>query len=314
VTPTDDPLTGELLLSDDDVGVSVRLQDGVAVITYDQPGAPVNTLNTRVGPVFERVFDLIEQDARISAAVLRSGKPDSWIAGADIDELASLATAAQGEALSRGGQRLLDRLAALRKPVVAALHGATLGGGLEVALACRHRIASEHPKTILALPEVQLGLIPGAGGTQRLPRLVGLQVALDMMLTGKNVRGRSARWIAAAASLLLVSGLGIWVQRGTDPRREPFRGTAVAVMLVRPAADAPLRDGTKFEWRALARAENYELLVMDTDGKPVVRLETTDTFASVPDGLPAQGQWIVTARLPDGTTERSAARPFASAR
>jgi len=133
-------------------------------------------------------------------------------------------------------------------------------------------------------------------------------------VTGKNVRGRSARWIAAAASLLLLSGLGIWVQRGTDPRREPFRGTAVAVMLVRPAADAPLRDGTKFEWRALARAENYELLVMDTDGKPVVRLETTDTFASVPDGLPAQGQWIVTARLPDGTTERSAARPFASAR
>jgi len=238
VTPTDDPLTGELLLSDDDVGVSVRLQDGVAVITYDQPGAPVNTLNTRVGPVFERVFDLIEQDARISAAVLRSGKPDSWIAGADIDELASLATAAQGEALSRGGQRLLDRLAALRKPVVAALHGATLGGGLEVALACRHRIASEHPKTILALPEVQLGLIPGAGGTQRLPRLVGLQVALDMMLTGKNVRARKALQSGLVHELVHPSILfqvamrrAIELGRGERPALRPRKQGATTFLL-----------------------------------------------------------------------------------
>ena len=90
------------------------------------------------------------------------------------------------------GQDLLDRLETLRVPVVAAIHGACLGGGLEVALACRYRICTDHPKTVLALPEVQLGLIPGVGGTQRLPRRVGLQAALDMILTGQNVRAKSA--------------------------------------------------------------------------------------------------------------------------
>ncbi len=190
------------LVRDDAVGVTVHVDDGVAVIVYDQPGVPVNTLNTRVAPVFAHIFDLIEQESAIFAAVLCSGKPDSWIAGADIDELARVRTAADGEALSRGGQQLLDRLAALQKPVVAAMHGAALGGGLEVALACRHRIATDHVKTILALPEVQLGLIPGAGGTQRLPRTVGLQVALDMMLTGKNIRAKKALQIGLVHELV----------------------------------------------------------------------------------------------------------------
>ena len=180
------------VVHDAEVGVTMHVEDGVAIIVYDQPGSPVNTLNTRVGPVFDRIFGTIESDPTITSAVLLSGKTDSWIAGADIDELAKVTTAAQGEALSKAGQRLLDKLAALAKPVVAAIHGAALGGGLEVALACRHRIATEHPKTILALPEVQLGLIPGAGGTQRLPRIVGLQVALDMILTSKNIRAKKA--------------------------------------------------------------------------------------------------------------------------
>ncbi len=190
------------LVRDDGVGVTMHVDDGVAVIVYDQPGVPVNTLNTGVAPVFAHLFDLIEHDSAITAAVLCSGKADSWIAGADIDELSRVRTAADGEALSRGGQQLLDRLAALRTPVIAAIHGAALGGGLEVALACRHRIATEHAKTILALPEVQLGLIPGAGGTQRLPRTVGLQVALDMILTGKNIRARKALQIGLVHELV----------------------------------------------------------------------------------------------------------------
>ena len=90
------------------------------------------------------------------------------------------------------GQELMDRVEKMRTPVVAAIDGACLGGGLELALACAYRIATENPKTLLALPEVQLGLIPGAGGTHRLPRLVGLRAALDMILTGKNVRARKA--------------------------------------------------------------------------------------------------------------------------
>ena len=181
-----------VLMEDAANGISLSVRDGVATVRYDQPDSPVNTLNTRVGPVFEQVFARIEQDATIVGAMLISGKTDSWIAGADIDELRRVTTPAEGEALSRGGQLLLNRLAAMPKPFVAAIHGAALGGGLEIALACRYRIATEHPKTVLALPEVQLGLLPGAGGTQRLPRIVGLQAALDMILTGKNIRARKA--------------------------------------------------------------------------------------------------------------------------
>ena len=188
---TTSPEAGRVM-DDAATGITLSVLDGVAIVRYDQPDSAVNTLNTRMGSVFERLFTRIEQDPSIVGAVLVSGKPDSWIAGADIDELQHVATAADGEELSRSGQRLLNRLAALPKPFVAAIHGAALGGGLEVALACRYRVATDHPKTVLALPEVQLGLLPGAGGTQRLPRTIGLQAALDMMLTGRNIRAKKA--------------------------------------------------------------------------------------------------------------------------
>src|SRR5262249_14413452 len=124
--------------------------------------------------------------------VLISGKPDTFIAGADIDQFLTFRLAADAERVSRLGQDLLNRLEKLRVPVVAAIHGACLGGGLEVTLACRYRICTDHPRTTLALPEVQLGVIPGMGGTQRLPRLVGLQAGLDMILTGRNIRAKRA--------------------------------------------------------------------------------------------------------------------------
>jgi 3-hydroxyacyl-CoA dehydrogenase/enoyl-CoA hydratase/3-hydroxybutyryl-CoA epimerase len=174
------------------VGIALVLEGSTAIITFDQPDSTVNVLGSAVAAAFSEVFDLIESNAQYTSAVLLSGKRDTWIAGADIEELSSLKTPLQGEELSRAGHVVMNKLAAMKKPVVAAIHGAALGGGLETALACRHRIATDHPKTVLALPEVQLGLIPGAGGTQRLPRTVGLQAALDMILTGKNIRARKA--------------------------------------------------------------------------------------------------------------------------
>ena len=170
----------------------IDLLDGIAVVTLDLPGEPVNKVTAGLRRDFASLFGTIESDSSIRGVVLMSGKPDTWIAGADIDEFLTLHSAEEAEALSRGGQALLARLEGLRIPVVAAIHGACLGGGLETALACRWRIATDHPKTVLALPEVQLGLLPGAGGTQRLPRLVGLQRALDMILTGRNVRAKKA--------------------------------------------------------------------------------------------------------------------------
>jgi 3-hydroxyacyl-CoA dehydrogenase/enoyl-CoA hydratase/3-hydroxybutyryl-CoA epimerase len=141
---------------------------------------------------FVALLDGLEQNQGVRSAVLLSGKADTFIAGADIEEFLTWTTPAQAADASREGHRLLERVERGRIPLVAAIHGACLGGGLETALACAYRIATDHPRTVLALPEVQLGLIPGAGGTQRLPRTVGLQAALDMILTGRNVRARKA--------------------------------------------------------------------------------------------------------------------------
>ena len=165
---------------------------GILVVTLDQPGDSVNKVDRRLGVELERILEMTERDKTIRGTVISSGKPDIFIAGADIEQFLEFRTEEDAENASRFGQRLLSMLERSRVPVVAAINGACLGGGLELALACRYRIASDSPKTQLALPEVQLGLVPGMGGTQRLPRLVGARNALDMILTGKNVRAKKA--------------------------------------------------------------------------------------------------------------------------
>lgn len=180
----------------------VEIRDDVAVITVDQPGATVNTIDRAMRDAFRQLFEELDRDTRVKAAVLRSGKPDMFIAGADIEEFLEIESAQQAESMSREGHALLERIETHRVPVVAAIGGPCLGGALETVLACAWRIASDAPVTVLALPEVQLGLIPGAGGTQRLPRLVGLQAALDMILTGRNVRARKALQIGLVHELV----------------------------------------------------------------------------------------------------------------
>ncbi|MFL5618186.1 MAG: fatty acid oxidation complex subunit alpha FadJ [Gemmatimonadaceae bacterium] len=167
-------------------------ENGIAIVTIDLPDEPVNKVTAALRTEFAELFGRIESDTTVQGVVLMSGKPDTWIAGADIDEFLSLHSVTDAESLSRGGQALLARLESLRVPVVAAINGACLGAGLETALACHYRVASDDPRTVLAVPEVQLGLIPGAGGTQRLPRIIGLQRALDMILTGRNIRAKKA--------------------------------------------------------------------------------------------------------------------------
>jgi len=172
--------------------LTTDVRDGIAVVTLDVPNAPVNTFARSVRDEFTALLDRLERDESIRAAVVRSGKPDVWVAGADIEEFLGIETSSQAEALSRDGHALLERLEKLKTPVVAAISGACLGGGLEAALACAYRVGADTPKTVFGLPEVQLGLIPGGGGTQRLPRLVGLEAGLDMILTGRNIRARNA--------------------------------------------------------------------------------------------------------------------------
>jgi 3-hydroxyacyl-CoA dehydrogenase/enoyl-CoA hydratase/3-hydroxybutyryl-CoA epimerase len=169
-----------------------RRPDGVGVIRIDVPGESVNTLRGDFAEELAALLDVVESSGDVRAVVIASGKRDGFVAGADIKMLMALKTAADVSELSRRGQRALDRLEELSKPVVAAIHGACLGGGLELALACHGRVASSDEKTKLGLPEVQLGLLPALGGTQRLPRLVGTDVALDLLLTGKQLDARRA--------------------------------------------------------------------------------------------------------------------------
>ena len=126
--------------------------------------------------------------------VLISRKKD-FVAGADLESILPITEPRKWEAISRRGHALLNRMELSSKPVVAAIHGAAVGGGLEIALACHYRIATDDRSTVMSLPEVQLGLLPGGGGTQRLPRLVGARTALDMMLTGKKIYAAKAKKI-----------------------------------------------------------------------------------------------------------------------
>jgi 3-hydroxyacyl-CoA dehydrogenase / enoyl-CoA hydratase / 3-hydroxybutyryl-CoA epimerase len=172
--------------------LSTERRGGVMIIWIDVPDAPVNTLSPSLVADFEAVFNEIDGDRELRGAVIASGKEDGFIAGADVEQFATFKGPGDAARVSALGQELLNRLEGLKIPVVAAIHGACLGGGLEVTLACRYRICTNDPKTILALPETQLGVIPGMGGTQRLPRLVGLQAALDMILAGRNIRAPRA--------------------------------------------------------------------------------------------------------------------------
>ena len=169
-----------------------RGEDGLLLVTLDVPGEKVNTLGKALLGEFEGLLAEIEGDPDLRAVVLSSGKPDGFVAGADIKDFVRVRSALEAETLSRAGQQAFERLAALRVPVVAAIHGPCLGGGLELALACSYRVASSDPRTVLGLPEVMLGLVPGAGGTQRLPRLIGLRAGLDLILTGRTLRAARA--------------------------------------------------------------------------------------------------------------------------
>jgi 3-hydroxyacyl-CoA dehydrogenase/enoyl-CoA hydratase/3-hydroxybutyryl-CoA epimerase len=179
----------------DDKRVSLRVEDDIAYIEIDCPGERVNTLSAGMIDDMESVLDELQQRSGIVGAVVHSAK-DDFIVGFDIREFSEYAEdPAKMREVARRGHDLMNRFESLGFPFVAAIHGNCLGGGLEVALACHARIASDSERTRLGFPEVQLGLFPGGGGTQRLPRLVDLQVALDMILTGRNKTAAKAEKI-----------------------------------------------------------------------------------------------------------------------
>ncbi|MCD9528633.1 fatty acid oxidation complex subunit alpha FadJ [Photobacterium carnosum] len=166
--------------------------NGIGWLKIDVANDKMNTLQAAFADQVSAVFIELSTHTDLKGLVVYSGKSDNFIAGADIRMLAECKTAAEAEALAIKGQQLFTALEDLPVHVVAAIHGPCLGGGLELALACHSRICTDDDITRLGLPEVQLGLLPGSGGTQRLPRLIGVAHGLELMLTGKQVRAKQA--------------------------------------------------------------------------------------------------------------------------
>ncbi|HZX31044.1 MAG TPA: 3-hydroxyacyl-CoA dehydrogenase NAD-binding domain-containing protein, partial [Rhodocyclaceae bacterium] len=174
-----------------------RDADGIAWLTLDKPGAAANSLSADVMAELGLALDQLDAQPP-KGLIVRSGKAAGFVAGADIEEFAQLDTPEKGRELVARGWNLFNRLAAVKYPTLALVRGHCLGGGLELALACRYRIVVDEPGTKLGLPEVMLGIFPGWGGMKRLPEIIGPQAALDMMLTGKTLDARKAKSLGLA--------------------------------------------------------------------------------------------------------------------
>ncbi len=164
---------------------------GIVTLTIDMPGRSMNVINSELEGPLEAALSRIEQAPDITGIILTSGK-ESFVAGADIEGLFHIKEPLQAFELAQQLKATLFRLERCGRPVVCAMPGTALGGGLEIALACHYRIAIDHPKARFGLPEVKLGLLPGGGGTQRLPRLIGIQAALPLLLEGKELKPAKA--------------------------------------------------------------------------------------------------------------------------
>jgi 3-hydroxyacyl-CoA dehydrogenase / enoyl-CoA hydratase / 3-hydroxybutyryl-CoA epimerase len=205
--------------------ISVRVgDDGIAIATMDLPGRPMNVVNDVLMGALQQVVERLRSDAGLRGLVLTSAKAD-FCAGGDLDRIARFTSAAEVFAASEAMKSVLRHLETAGKPVVAAINGHALGGGLEIALACHARFALDSPKLKLGQPEVKLGLLPGGGGCLRLPRLIGIQPALEVLGQGEDIAP------AKAQRMGLLQGLA--------PDREALLAQARAWCLANPKAKAP---------------------------------------------------------------------------
>lgn len=201
--------------------------DGIALITIDLPDRPMNVLTPQLQLDLAAAIEQIAADAAIRGGILTSGKHGSFIAGADIKDIAldfdRGITAAAGAQMSQRFNRVLRRLETCGKPIACAMNGLALGGGFEVALACHYRVLSDD--ALVGLPEVTLGLLPGAGGTQRMPRLIGIEKALPLLLTGQQVKAGEALKLglvhALAKSSDVVAAAKAWLL-GSPKAAQPW--------------------------------------------------------------------------------------------
>lgn len=233
-----------------------RDAEGVVWLTLDKPGTSANVLSAAVlGELDGILQELAQQPPR--GVIITSAKKSGFIAGADIKEFTGITGEEDGYRLISAGQKVLDKLAALPCPTVAAIHGFALGGGLELALACRYRVAVDDDRLSLGLPEVQLGIHPGFGGTVRTVRLMGVRPAMDMMLTGKSVRAQKALRIGLVDKLvpaekLKTAALDL-VVRQPPPRKPPL----IERLLNLTPARVVVKTALQTQIAAKAKREHY---------------------------------------------------------
>ncbi len=208
--------------------ITHTIHDRIATLTWDMQDSKVNTISSATLAEFEHALDEIlasDQSSAIDALVIRSAKPGIFIAGADIKEIEGLTEPEDVDVFVQRAHDLFAKLEGLDMLTIAVIDGAALGGGLELALACDVRIASDGPKTKLGLPEVHLGLIPGFGGTQRLPRLIGVEPALELMMSGSPIDGEKAVELGLADLLVSHESLVGDTARASDSLRETLQDT-----------------------------------------------------------------------------------------
>ena len=221
-------------------------RDGaVATVTIHHP--PANTITPKLLSQLSHVFEGFAKDDAIKAVVL-TGTGRFFVAGADIRLLASIASSQEGESIARQGQAILNRIESLEKPVIAAINGVCLGGGLELAMCCHIRLVAEDSR--LGQPEINLGIMPGFGGTQRLPRIVGQSKALELILTGDPISAQEARSLGLVSQVfppedLLHQAQGL----ARKMAAKSLPALRASLRAIRGGADSSLAEGLVVEAR-----------------------------------------------------------------
>ncbi len=179
-----------------------KIDDRISILYFDLPDEKINKFSTPVMEDFKTTIESLQERRDIKCLLFMSKKQGIFIAGADVKEIQSISSEEEGYNVGRAGQQVFNKFEALPFIKIAVINGACMGGGTELSLCCDYRLITDSPKAKMALPEVNLGILPGWGGTQRLPRLVGLQRALDMILTGRGLNGKRA-WKAGIADKVI---------------------------------------------------------------------------------------------------------------